>query len=201
MMSALVLAKGSRFPSLGLLALAATLGFYMFSQLDGYRPPILLTGSILLAGGAVQLLTGISSRQQGRVEAAVTLLPLGIFWLSLISYQVFPALGLGRQPNALTMFSFLSLWGLFMAVRFLGSFRQSLAVQILYGTMMFSFLALAMDYLRTDQVFLIIGCTTGILASGVAGYMALAQFWRQLAGREILPLGGCSPEEDDRQSL
>jgi succinate-acetate transporter protein len=125
----------------------------------------------------------------GRVRSAVTLLPLGIFWLSLISYQVFPRLGIGQTPNSITMFSFLSLWGLFMALLFLGSFRQSLAVQVLYGAMMFSFLALAMDNLRDDRVFLFVGCLTGMVASGVAVYMFFAQLLQRYTGRNILPLG------------
>jgi len=178
-----------RFPGLGLLALALTLAIYVLSQVEGWRPPVGLTGIVLLTGGGVQLLVGIRSQLAGRVRAAVTLLPLGIFWLSLISYQVFPQLGIGHYPNAIAMFSFLSLWGLFMALLFLGSFRQSLAVQALYGAMMFSFLALAMDHLRADQVFLVVGCLTGIIASVVAVYMFVAQVLQRLAGRDILPLG------------
>ncbi len=178
-----------RFPGIGLLALALTLGIYVLSQLDGWRPPVALTGIVLLAGGGIQLLVGIRSQLAGRVRSAVTLLPLGIFWLSLISYQVFPQIGIGHYPNSITMFSFLSLWGLFMALLFLGSFRQSCAVQALYGAMMFSFLALAMDHLRGDQVFLVVGCMTGSIASAVAVYMFLAQVLQHLAGRDILPLG------------
>ncbi len=178
-----------RFPCLGLLALAATLVVYVLSQMDGWQPPVLLTAVALIVGGCVQLLVGLRSQMVGRVRSAVTLLPLGIFWLSLISYQVFPRLGIGQTPNSITMFSFLSLWGLFMALLFLGSFRQSLAVQVLYGAMMFSFLALAMDNLRDDRVFLFVGCLTGMVASGVAVYMFFAQLLQRCTGRNILPLG------------
>ncbi len=178
-----------RFPCLGLLALAGTLVVYVLSQMDGWQPPLLLTAIALIGGGCVQLVVGLRSQMAGRVRSAVTLLPLGIFWLSLISYQVFPRFGIGQTPNSVTMFSFLSLWGLFMALLFLGSFRQSLAVQVLYGAMMFSFLALAMDNLRDDQVFLFVGCLTGMMASCVAAYMFCAQFLQWFTGRDILPLG------------
>ncbi len=178
-----------KLPNFGLLALASTLAIYVFSLIEPYRPPVFLTGAVFLFGGGIQLLSGIRSQQQGRVYAAATLLPLGIFWLSLISYEIFPELGLGRHPNSITMFSFLSLWGLFAALLFLGSFRQNLAAQTLYGTMMFSFLALAMDHLRDDQVFLLLGCITGIFASFVAVYMVVAQSCNHFVGREVLPLG------------
>ena len=181
--------RPERFPGVGLLALALTLVVYVLSQLEGWQPPLLLTAALLMTGGCVQLLVGLRSQMTGRVRSAVTLLPLGIFWLSLISYQVFPQLGIGHTPGSIAMFSFMSLWGLFMALLFLGSFRQSLAVQILYGAMMFSFLALAMDNVREDQVFLVIGCVMGVLASAVAAYMFMAQVLRRLCGRDVLPLG------------
>ncbi|MDA3904207.1 MAG: acetate uptake transporter [Desulfuromusa sp.] len=178
-----------RLPTLGLLALAVTLVAYIFSQIEPFNPPIYLTGAILLGGGCTQLLLGIRSQQQGHAYAAATLLPLGIFWLSLFSYEIAPQLGVGRHPDPVTMFSFMSLWGLFISIIFLASFRQSVAIQALYGAMMFFFLALAMDYLRADRVFLFVGSGTGIFASLVAAYMVIAQTCNQVRGRVILPLG------------
>jgi len=185
-------------PSIGLLALAVTLAAYILKLSNYYQPPVCVTGGILLFGGGLQLLLGVWSHKQGRTSSACALLPLGIFWLSLISYEVFPTIGLGAHPSQATMFSFLSLWGLFLAVLFLGSFRQSVAIQTLYGFMMFSFAALGMDHLRADNVFLIIGCGTGIAASLVALYIALAENLNHLFGRTVLPLGewSCFEEED-----
>lgn len=188
-------------PSIGLLALAATLAIYILSLSESYRPPLFITGAILLCGGCLQLLIGIWSQKHGRVSSARALLPLGIFWLSLISYEIFPAMGLGQHPSSMTMFSFLSLWGLFLAILFLGSFRQSVAIQALYGFMMFSFAALAMNHLRADHIFLLIGCGTGILASLVALYIVLAQNYNRLAGRKVLPLGEWSRSGKARDEL
>ncbi len=178
-----------KMPAIGLLALASTLAIYVFSQIDICTPPAYLTGGIFLGGGTIQLLSGIRSRQQGHAYAAATLLPLGIFWLSLISYEITPQLGVGRHPDAITMFSFMSLWGLFMAILFLGSFRQSVAIQTLYGSMMFYFLALAMDHLRDDRIFLLVGSGIGIFSSLVAAYIVIAQRYNRFRGRVILPLG------------
>lgn len=176
-------------PSLGLLALAITLAVYLLN-LSGYmHPPVYIMGAVLLFGGVLQIVIGFWSHKQGRVCSACALLPLGIFWLSLISYEFFPAIGLGTHPNQLTMFFYLSLWGLFLATLFLGSFRQSVAIQTLYGLMMFSFSALAMDHLRADNIFMIIGCCTGIAASVVALYIALAENLNHLFHRTLLPMG------------
>ena len=176
-------------PSIGLLSLAVTLAVYILNLSDVCRLPILVTGGILLVGGCLQLLTGVWSHSQGRACSACALLPLGIFWLSLIGYEIFPVIGLGSHPSQITMFFFLSLWGLFLAILFLGSFRQSVAIRVLYGFMMFSFTALAIDHLRADNVFLLIGCGTGIIASLVALYIVLAQNCNRLVKRKVLPLG------------
>ncbi len=176
-------------PSIGLLSLAVTFVVYILNLSGIYRLPIGVIGVILLVGGGLQLLIGAWSHKQGRTCSACALLPLGIFWLSLISYEVFPAIGLGAHPNDITMFSFFGLWGLFLAILFIGSFRQSVAIRTLYGAMMLSFTALAVDHLRADNVFLMIGCSSGIIASLVALYIALAKNINQLFKRRLLPLG------------
>jgi hypothetical protein len=176
-------------PGPPLVALALSLIIYLLSLLGPNRPPVLLTGIILVCGAAVQLMYALYSQQRGDTRTAAILLPFGIFWLSLVSYDVFPELGLGRHPGAITMFSYLSLWGLFAAILFLGSFRKSLAVRILYGALMFSLLSLAMDHLRDDGVFLLFGCLSGFVSSLTAVYIATAQAVNQRLQRDIVPLG------------
>lgn len=177
------------FPSPALAALALSLAIYLLSLLGSYRPPALLTGIILVCGAVVQLMYALYSRQRGDSRTAAIFLPFGIFWLSLVSYSVFPELGLGRHPNAITMFSYLSLWGFFVAILFLGSFRRSLAVQIFFGSLVFSLLSLSMNHLRDDQVFLFIGCLCGFFSSLTAVYIAVAQVVNKRLQRYIVPLG------------
>lgn len=177
------------FPSPPLVALALSLTVYLLSLLGSYRPPVLLTGIILVCGAVVQLMYALISQQRGDSRTAAVLLPFGIFWLSLVSYDVFPELGLGRHPNSITMFSYLSLWGFFVAILFLGSFRRSLAVQIFFGSLLFSLLSLSMNYLRDDQVFLVLGCSCGFFSSLAAIYIAVAQTVNQRLQRYMVPLG------------
>lgn len=176
-------------PGPALVALALSLTIYLFSLLNSFRPPALLTGFILVVGAVVQLIYALYSQQRGDSRTAATLLPFGIFWLSLVSYNVFPELGLGRHPNDITMFSYLSIWGFFVAILFLGSFRRCLAVQIFFGSLVISLLSLAMNYLRDDQVFLVMGCVSGFLSSATALYIAMAQAVNQRQRRDSVPLG------------
>jgi uncharacterized protein len=181
--------SSSELPSPALVALALSLTIYLLSLFGSHRPPALLTGIVLVCGAVVHLMYALYSQQRGDSRTAATLLPFGIFWLSLVSYNVFPELGLGRHPNAITMFSYLSLWGFFVVILFLGSFRSSLAMQVLFGSLVFSLLSLAMNHLRDDQVFLFIGCLCGFFSSLTAVYIAAAQVINQRQQRDMIPLG------------
>lgn len=176
-------------PGPALLAFAAALVVYLLSLLGHFQPPVLITGVVLVCSAAIHLLYGVRRQQQGQPQEAATLLPFGVFWLSLISYDIFPQLGLGRHPDAITMFCYLSLWGMFSAILFLGSFQRSISVQVFYGAIMCSLLALSTHHLRDDQVFLFLGSGCGFLASLIALYIALAQMVNGHLGREALQLG------------
>ncbi|SDZ97314.1 Succinate-acetate transporter protein [Desulfuromusa kysingii] len=162
-----------RLPRSGLLALAMSLMAYVVCMSGLFESSATLIGIVLLVTGAIQILIGMRSQQQGHPYAAATLLPFGMFWLSIIGYEIFPRIGIGLPPNAVAMFSYLSIWSLFVAILFLRSFRQRLAMQYLYGTMMVCLMALSLDQLREDSVFLAIGCVFGLFSALVAAYVAL----------------------------
>lgn len=176
-------------PKVGMLGLALGLSAYLSCQAGAFSHSTCWVALVLLVAGVGQIISGLFYQSKGRFHAAATFLPFGIFWLSMIGYQIFPRLGVGHSPNAMAMFSYLSLWALFVAIIFLANFKQSVAVLWLYGSMMMSFAALAMDQLRADQIFLIIGCIGGFLAAFIALYICIAQFCADFFGRIVLPLG------------
>lgn len=182
-------APQNKIPSLGLIALALTISTYAFSQTGLYTTPASTLGTVLLLGGGMQIMAGMRSRQYGSLSATATMLPLGMFWLSLIGFEVFPQLGFGQTPGAVTMVAYLSMWGLFAAILFLGSFQQSRALQLVFSALMFCLLFLAMGKLRNNPVFLVIGGISGVVCGLAAGYTGLAQLFNQWMGRSIFPIG------------
>jgi succinate-acetate transporter protein len=182
-------ASRNNIPSLGLLALAISIGTYAFGQTKLLPLPTTTLGTVLLLGGGIQIMSGMHSRQNGSISATATMLPLGLFWLSLIGFEVFPGLGFGHPPGAVTMVAYLSMWGLFAAILFLGSFQQSRALQLVFATLMFCLLFLAMGKLRGNIVFLLIGGISGILCGLAAGYTGLAQLFNKWTGRPVFPIG------------
>lgn len=186
----------SSLPCLGLLALALTLFTYALGQTGLVAPPPASLATVLLLGGGLQLLTGVQGRNP---QNAGTMLPLGLFWLSLIGLDVFPQLGVGSHPQPAVMVAYLSMWSFFAALQFLASSRKSRALQWLFGTLMICLMLLALGNLRGNPVFLISGGFAGICSSLAAGYTALAQLCNQGAGRAILPLGNLANSPDSHQ--
>ena len=172
-------------PSLGLLALALTLLTYALKQTGLPVPPATL-GTVLLLGGGLQLLAALLARHS---SAGASLLPLGLFWLSLIGFEVFPHLGIGRQPQPAVMVAYLSMWGFFVALLFLGSFRQNRALQVVFGGLMICLLLLALGRMRGNPVLLTGAGLAGIISALAAAYTALAQLCNRGVGRVVLPLG------------
>ncbi len=169
-------AEQKQLPGFGLLALGVSLLAYVFCKANIVENSACYIGYLLLIGGSIQIMTGMHSQKQGHPFAAGTLLPFGMFWLSIIGHEVFPKLGYGESPSTMATFSYLSLWALFVAILFLRSFRQSVSMQYLYGTMMVCLLSLSLDQLRDDQVFLVFGCVFGLGSALIAIYMAITQF-------------------------
>ncbi len=189
-------------PSLGLLALSVTLMTYSIGHIGPIKPPPTSMGTVLLLGGILQIYSSLSTRQTGQhCATTIGMLPLGLFWLSLVGLEIFPELGFGSIPGPSTMVAYLSMWGFYASLLFLNSFRQNHALQTLFGGLMICLLLLALGALRENPVFLISGGVAGLVAGLAAGYTGLAQLCNQGVGRTVLPLGQWQNglDEEDEQ--
>ncbi|HKJ05537.1 MAG TPA: acetate uptake transporter [Geopsychrobacteraceae bacterium] len=176
-------------PPLGLLAFAFSIMLYPLVRAGMLPISPSLLGLILILAGATQVSAGLKARQQGNHGGSGTFIPLGLFWLSLLGVYIFPALGLGVQPSAVAMTSYLTMWGIFAAILYLGSFRQSKVIQLLFGAMMICLLSLGLAELRGNTAFLYAAAVAGPVSGLAALYSGLAQVLNARMQRTIMPLG------------
>jgi succinate-acetate transporter protein len=88
------------------------------------------------------------------------------------------------------MAAYLALWGLFTAAMFLGTFRLSRALQVVFGTLTVLFFLLAFgDYTAASPGFKHATGWEGVACGLAAIYTGLAQVLNELSGRAVLPLG------------
>jgi succinate-acetate transporter protein len=82
------------------------------------------------------------------------------------------------------------MWGLFTLGLFIGTFRLSIALQIVFGTLVILFFMLAAGHaFGLGEKFEHSTGFEGILCGLAACYTGLAQVLNEVYGRKVLPLG------------
>ncbi len=157
-------------------------GFY---ELNGM---ILAMG--ICYGGIAQVIAGIMEWKKGNTFATTAFISYGFFWLSLVALIVLPKLNLAAAADEKAMSAYLSLWGLFTAVMFLGTFRLNRALQVVFGSLTLLFFLLAIgDYTGAGADFKHLTGYEGLVCGLAAIYTGLAQVLNELYGKTVLPLG------------
>jgi succinate-acetate transporter protein len=141
-------------------------------------------------GGIAQVIAGVMEWKKNNTFAATAFISYGCFWLSLVSLIVLPKLNLAAAADETAMAAYLAVWGLFTAVMFLGTFRLSRALQVVFGTLTVLFFLLAIgDYTGAGAGFKHFTGYEGLVCGFAAMYTGLAQVLNELHGKTILPLG------------
>lgn len=175
-------------PFVGYLALAPSVGLFALDHggLVDISPTLL--SLVLLFCGSIQILCGLQSRQRGQLGSAAVFLPLGLFWFSMVGCYLFPALGIGKTPGAMNMLVYLTMWGLFAALLYLGSFQQHRTMQLIFSTLMVCLLLFAVSEIRDNPVFDSVAAAAGCMSGLSALYTGLAHWVNRGLGRTLLPV-------------
>ncbi len=142
-------------------------------------------GSMILCmgifyGGAAQIIAGIMEWKKNNTFGTVAFTSYGSFWLSLVGLIVLPKLGLAAKPDELAMIAYLLMWGIFTFVLFIGTFKLTRHLQIVFGSLTVLFLLLALaDYTHNPIIKTIAGYE-GIFCGCSAIYAALYQVLSEL---------------------
>jgi succinate-acetate transporter protein len=140
-------------------------------------------------GGIAQVIAGMMEWKKGNTFATTAFISYGFFWLSLVALIALPKMGFpAAEGNAMP--AYLSVWGLFTAVMFIGTLRLSRALQVVFGTLTILFFLLAYgDYSGASDSFKHFTGYEGIVCGVSALYTGLAQVLNELYGKTIWPLG------------
>jgi succinate-acetate transporter protein len=146
-------------------------------------------------GGLAQVVAGLMEWKKGNTFGMTAFTSYGFFWLSLVGLLILPMLGLGEAADKTTMAWFLTLWGVFTAVMYIGTLRTTRALQFVFVSLAVLFFALAMgDALNNPEVTKLAGFI-GIICGLSAMYTGLGQVQNEVHGYEIVPLWPMSKKE------
>jgi uncharacterized protein len=176
---------------LGLLAFGMTTVLLNFHNAGFYELNGMILAMGICYGGAAQIIAGIMEWKKGNTFATTAFISYGFFWLSLVALIVLPKIiptVAATDETALAIY--LSMWGIFTAVMFLGTLRLSRALQFVFGTLAILFFLLAYgDFTDASAGFKHLTGYEGLVCGFAAIYTGLAQILNELYGKTILPLG------------
>jgi succinate-acetate transporter protein len=176
---------------LGLLGFGMTTVLLNFHNAGFYELNSMILAMGVCYGGAAQIIAGIMEWKKGNTFATTAFISYGFFWLSLVALvllpKIFPAVA---ATNETALAVYLSMWGLFTAVMFLGTFRLNRALQVVFGTLTVLFFLLAIgDFTDASSDFKHFTGYEGLVCGFSAIYTGLAQILNELYGKTVLPLG------------
>jgi len=151
-------------------------------------------GSTILAmgitiGGISQIIAGIMEWKKNNTFGTTAFTAYGFFWLSLVLIIVLPKMGYGTAPEKEEMAAYLALWGLFTLFLFIATLRISVALQLVFGTLVILFFLLAIGDFTENAGIKIFAGYEGILCGLFAFYAGMAQIVNEVYGKTLMPLG------------
>ncbi|HTR41176.1 MAG TPA: acetate uptake transporter [Pseudomonadales bacterium] len=175
---------------LGLMGFGMTTVLLNLHNAGAFEMNSMILAMGICYGGLAQVIAGIMEWKKNNTFAATAFTSYGFFWLSLVVLIVMPKLNLADAATAPAMAAYLAFWGLFTAVMFVGTFRLSRALQVVFGTLTLLFFMLAYaDFSGAGADFKHLTGYEGIVCGLSAIYTGLALVLNELYGRTVLPLG------------
>jgi succinate-acetate transporter protein len=150
----------------------------------------MILGMGLCYGGVAQVLAGLLEWKKNNTFGTTAFVSYGFFWLSLVCIVLLPKIDPAFKANDRAMASYLAIWGLFTFGLFIGTFRLSCALQVIFGSLTILFFMLAAGHAFTlGEGFEHVTGLEGVFCGLSAFYAGIAQVLNEIYGRTVLPLG------------
>ena len=178
---------------LGLLGFGMTTVLLNFHNAGYYELNSMILAMGICYGGIAQIIAGMMEWKKGNTFATTAFISYGFFWLSLVALILLPKTTLispaFTAADDTAFGTYLAMWGIFTAVMFVGTFRLSYALKVVFGTLTVLFFMLAAEHLTSvGDGFKHFTGYEGIVCGASAIYTGLAQVLNELYGKTVLPL-------------
>jgi len=176
----------------------APLGLFGFGMttvlLNFHNAGIYELGSMILAmgifyGGIAQIIAGIMEWKKKNTFGTVAFVSYGSFWLTLVALIVMPKLGWIPATSTRGMICYLSMWGIFTFLLFIGTLKLNRALQVVFLSLTILFFLLAAGDKTGNAGLKVFTGWEGIFCGFSAIYAGAAQVLNEVYGKTVLPLG------------
>jgi succinate-acetate transporter protein len=140
-------------------------------------------------GGLAQVIAGIIEAKKNNTFGLTAFTSYGFFWLSFVSMQFLPKLGLAEKTSNDAVVAFLAMWGLFTLFLFFGTLKLNKALQVVFGSLVILFGLLVWGDATESATIKQLAGYEGIFCGASAIYTGIAQVLNEVYGRVVLPIG------------
>ena len=175
---------------LGLLAFGMTTILLNLHNAGFFPLSSMILGMGIFYGGLAQVIAGILEWKKNNTFGTTAFTSYGFFWLSLVALFALPLLNPAWKTNDAALSAYLFVWGLLTLGLFIGTFRLSVALQVVFGTLVILFFMLAfIHWKQPGEGFEHLTGFEGIFCGASACYTGIAQVLNEVYGKTVLPLG------------
>lgn len=172
---------------LGLFGFGLTTMLLNIHNAGFYELNVMIMAMGIFYGGSAQIIAGIMEFKKGNTFGTLAFTSYGFFWLTLVFIWVAPGLGLPKT-DALGMAWYLTMWGLFSFVLFIGTLKGNTTGKIVFASVVVLFGLLAAHNFTGSEALLTLAGYEGIFCGFCAFYEASALVLNEKFGRVVLPL-------------
>lgn len=175
---------------LGLFGFGMTTVLLNLHNAGFYKMNSMVLAMGICFGGAAQVIAGVMEWKKNNTFGTTAFTSYGFFWLSLVALVLLPKIDPAFKTADNAMAAYLFLWGLFTLGLFFGTFRLSVALQVVFGTLTVLFFLLAFGkQFNPGERFEHFTGYEGVLCGLSAFYAGMALVLNEVFGRAVLPLG------------
>ena len=175
---------------LGLFGFGMTTVLLNLHNAGFYKMNAMILAMGLCYGGAAQIVAGVLEFRKNNTFGMTAFISYGFFWLSLVALIMLPKIDPTWKADDAAFGSYLAIWGLFTLGLFIGTFRLSVALQVVFGTLVILFFMLAsIHFFGLGEGFEHLTGFEGIFCGLAACYTGVAQVLNEVYGKPVLPLG------------
>ncbi|RYE26751.1 MAG: hypothetical protein EOP42_20295 [Sphingobacteriaceae bacterium] len=140
-------------------------------------------------GGTAQVIAGILESKKNNSFGMTAFISYGFFWLTLVGLIVMPKLGWMVAASETAMASYLTMWGVFTGLLFIGTLRINRALQFVFATLTLLFLLLAAGDATGNKSITQFAGYEGLICGFAAIYTGAATLLNEVYGRNFWPVG------------
>ncbi len=165
-------------PTLGLFSYAVSASVFSLSQLAIFNIDLRILCVVVFAAAFTQVITGLSQLRKNPLQG-IAFSGIGLFWISMLAFDVLPHAGFGFVPGPLPMVGYLVVWGLFSLIISQGVGDLSRICRVVFTLFMTFLMLLAVGHAISSFAVLQFAALVGILSSLPGFVLATQQFYHE----------------------